>query len=64
MFKLDKNLKKANVPRTIRFTEPLFEQLSQIASDNDVSFNLLVLQCCQYALDHYEDDDSKETLDK
>ncbi len=42
MFKLDKNLKKANVPRTIRFTEPLFEQLGQIASDNDVSFNLLV----------------------
>ena len=64
MFKLEKNLKKANIPRTIRFTETLFEQLNQIASDNDVSFNLLVLQCCQYALDHYEDDSSKENSDK
>lgn len=50
MFKIDKNLKSANVARTVRFTETLFEQLNSVASENDISFNLLVLQCCQYAL--------------
>lgn len=52
MFKIEKELKTANVPRTIRFTEPLFEELNRIASENDISFNHLVLQCCKYALDN------------
>ena len=42
--------KNANVARTIRFTEPLFEALSAAAKENKVSFNALVLQCCRYAL--------------
>ena len=54
MFKIEKELKKANVPRAIRFTEELFERLNQEASQNDISFNLLVLQCCKYALDNQE----------
>lgn len=28
MFKVDNELKSANVPRTVRFTEPLFEKLN------------------------------------
>lgn len=56
MFRLDSTTKNANVARTIRFTENLFEQLNQIAFENDVSFNSLVLQCCKFALDHYEKD--------
>ena len=54
MFRIDSRSNKANIARTIRFTENLFELLSQIAFDNDMSFNVLVLQCCKYALDHYE----------
>lgn len=54
MFKVINDFKNANTPRTIRFTENLFEQLNKIAQENDVSFNLLVLQCCQYAIDHME----------
>lgn len=54
VFKIEKELKSANVPRTIRFTEPLFERLHQAAAENGISFNHLVLQCCQYALDHQE----------
>jgi len=30
----------------------MFEQLQQIAGKYDISFNLLVLQCCKYALDN------------
>ncbi len=54
MFKIDNELKNANTPRTIRFTEPLFEKLNSVAQQNGISFNLLVLQCCKYALDNME----------
>lgn len=57
MFKIDPSLKSANVARTVRFTEPLFEELNKIASNNDISFNTLVLQCCKYALENLEQED-------
>lgn len=55
MFKIDNEFKNANVARTVRFTEKLFERLNDYAAQNDVSFNYLVLQCCKYALDNAED---------
>ena len=55
MIKKDKELKSANVARTVRFTEPLFEKLNKTATDNNISFNLLVLQCCKYALENMEE---------
>ena len=55
MFKIDNELKSANVSRTVRFTEPLFELLNKTAAEHHISFNLLVLQCCKYALEHQED---------
>ena len=54
MFQVKNEYKGANVPRTIRFTEMMFDELNKIASDNDISFNLLVLQCCRYALENSE----------
>lgn len=54
MFKVGNEFKDANIARTIRFTEKLFSQLNQVADQERVSFNLLVLQCCKYALDHLE----------
>lgn len=56
MFKIDNELKSANIPRTVRFTEPLFEKLNETAAKNNVSFNLLVLQCCKYALENMEEE--------
>ena len=58
MFKIDNEFKNANVPRTVRFTEKLFERLNNYAAENDVSFNYLVLQCCKYALDNAEDENN------
>ena len=58
MFEVENKFKNANIARTIRFTEPLFEQLNKIAADNDISFNLLVLQCCKYAVDNMKSDKS------
>lgn len=59
MFKIDNQFANANTARTIRFTDPIFEELSKVANDNGISFNTLVLQCCRYALDHLDDDKSK-----
>lgn len=58
MFKIENEFKGANISRTVRFTEPLFEKLNKTAAENDISFNLLVLQCCKYALEHQEKQDS------
>lgn len=53
MFNIDQKSKHANIPRTVRFTDPLFNRLKEIAEKEDISFNSLVLQCCSYALNHY-----------
>ena len=57
MFKIDNELKNANVARTVRFTETLFEKLNKTAAENNISFNLLVLQCCKYALEDMAEQD-------
>lgn len=62
MFRIESDSKGANTARTVRFTEKLFEQLNQIAVDNNVSFNSLVIQCCQYALDNYENTSSNTNI--
>ena len=53
-FKIEKPFANANKPRTIRFTDELFEELEKAAKENKVSFNMLVLQCCQYALNNMQ----------
>ena len=47
MFKIDTKFKNANVSRTIRFTEDMYEELATLAQQNGISFNNLVLQCCR-----------------
>lgn len=54
MFKIYNEFNDANTPRTVRFTDELFERLNKVSAENNVSFNLLVLQCCKYALDNME----------
>lgn len=53
MFVVKKPHSKANVAKTIRFTEELNQQMTALAAETEVSFNELVIQCCQYALDEY-----------
>ena len=52
MFVVENKFKGASISRTIRFTDDIFENLTQMANENEVSFNLLVLQCCQYAINN------------
>ena len=57
MFVIDNEMKKANIARTVRFTEALFERLNKVAATDNISFNLLVLQCCKYALDNMDEEE-------
>ncbi len=54
MFKIENEFKDANISRTVRFTETLFEKLNKVSAENGISFNLLVLQCCKYAMENME----------
>lgn len=54
MFQIKDPFIDANIPRTVRFTESLFEELNRTAAENHISFNKLVLMCCRYALDHQQ----------
>ena len=44
--------KPQNSNKTIRMPDELIERLQKVADANDISFNQLVVQCCEYALDH------------
>ncbi len=57
MFVIDNEMKNANIARTVRFTEALFERLNKVAATDNISFNLLVLQCCKYALDNMDEEE-------
>ncbi len=46
--------KSESTNKTIRMPNELIEQLERVAIEKDVSFSLLVVQCCQYALEHIE----------
>lgn len=36
--------------KTIRMPNALIERLKKLAKMNDISFNQLVIQCCEYAI--------------
>ncbi|MBQ8767806.1 MAG: hypothetical protein IJZ16_13500 [Clostridia bacterium] len=47
MFEIQ-NQQKSN--KTIRMPNELIDRLQTIADQNNISFNQLVVQCCEYAL--------------
>jgi len=49
MFTIKKN-ESSN--KTIRMPNELIEELEKIAKEKDVSFNKVVVQCCEYALNN------------
>ena len=51
MFKVEK---AEFVNKTFRVEKRLLERLEAVAQKERVSLNALVVQCCEYALDHME----------
>ena len=41
--------KPQNSNKTIRMPDDLIQKLQKLADENDISFNQLVIQCCEYA---------------
>ena len=55
MFEIQ-NQQKSN--KTIRMPDELINKLQIIADQNNISFNRLVIQCCEYALNDMEKSDN------
>lgn len=51
MFRIDKVLLNANISRTIRFSQPLFDWLKEVSEREGISFNQAVLQCCKNSME-------------
>lgn len=45
--------------KTIRMPDPLIETLEKLAAKHDISFNQLVIQCCEYAIEHLNQTEKK-----
>lgn len=44
--------------KTIRMSNELIQQLEELAQINNVSFNNVVVQCCEYALQNLQKKES------
>ena len=49
MFEIQKGAGAIRV-KTIRLPDELFQHLDELARDNGISMNALIMQCCNYAL--------------
>lgn len=58
MFKIQKvdkiNKSSANIARTIRFPEDLFNDYNKLSDDTGISFNSLVLEAMRYTYKNLE----------
>ena len=52
IFKI-KKIQSSN--KTIRMPDVLIEKLQTLADSNDISFNQLVVQCCEFALENMDE---------
>ncbi|MBE7030307.1 MAG: toxin-antitoxin system HicB family antitoxin [Ruminococcaceae bacterium] len=43
--------------RTVRMPSNLSEKLTALANKRAISFNQLVVQCCEFALEHLKDEE-------
>lgn len=51
--------KPKSLNRTIRMPEDMISKMEKIATSQDISFNQLVVQCCEFALEHLKNDNDK-----
>lgn len=54
------NNKKESENKTIRFPIKLIDEINRAIEGQDVTFSSFVIQACQYALDHIEDNIENE----
>ena len=52
--------RKDSITRTIRISGNSFDKISQIAEENDISFNNVINQIIEFGLNHVEEENKKE----
>lgn len=50
-------VKRESSNKTIRMPNELIEYLEKLANKKEVSFNQVVIQCCEYALNNLKEED-------
>ena len=58
MFKLKKEYTEYE-NKSLRLPKDLISKVQQLANENDLSFNKVVIQCIEYALSHTEDNSAE-----
>ena len=58
MFKLKKEATEYE-NKSLRLPKPLIDEVQNLANQNNLSFNKVVIQCIEYALDNMEPDANK-----
>ena len=58
MFSIKEKHKNTTIPVSIRFNEDLHAKLKEFSIKHKSSFNELVLQCCEYALNNIKSDET------
>ena len=53
--------RKDSITRTIRISGKSFDKISQLAEDNEISFNNVINQIIEFGLEHVEED-KKEAI--
>ena len=46
--------KPSSSNKTVRMPDSLIEKLDKLAAKSDISFNQLVIECCEYAISHLD----------
>lgn len=62
MFKLKREYTEYE-NKSLRLPKDLIEKVQTLANENHMSFNKVVIQCIEYALDHAETDEIKDETD-
>lgn len=58
MWKIQKGYE--SISKSFRLPVELVEELDQLAYENNLSLNQLVIQCLRFALENLDNDDSKK----
>jgi len=54
--------RKDSITRTIRISGKSFDKISQIAEENDISFNNVINQIIEFGLNHVEKENKEDNL--
>lgn len=54
--------RKDSITRTIRLSGKSFDKISQIAEDNDISFNNVINQIIEFGLSNLEEDNNNKEI--